>query len=44
MDTVPKGEIVLGHEVAETENLKVGDTVKLMSRDFKPSQTTPAAG
>ncbi|MAG64181.1 hypothetical protein CMO84_11745 [Candidatus Woesearchaeota archaeon] len=33
-DAVPKGEIVLGHELAETEQLGVGDPLALLGRTF----------
>jgi putative ABC transport system permease protein len=44
LDPVPPGKIVLGNELARTENLKVGDPLTLMGRPFTVSQVYAARG
>lgn len=35
MDTVPVGEIILGHELARTEDIKLNDELTLLGKTFK---------
>lgn len=44
MDPVPAGSIILGAELARTENLKAGDELTLMGRSFKVAKVHAARG
>jgi putative ABC transport system permease protein len=44
LDHVPAGTMVLGYQLHKQAGLKVGDTVTLMDREFKITETYPERG
>jgi ABC-type lipoprotein release transport system permease subunit len=40
-EAVPKGEIILGHRLAESEGLQLGDQVQLLGETFKVAKIHP---
>ena len=44
LETVPKGHVTVGHELAKSEQIKTGDSLELMGKTFMVANTFAARG